>query len=59
MNFPVLIGGVDAIDLTRTLGNRAAVLPYTVVIDRQGRVAAIEVGAANEGKLSALLASLL
>jgi thiol-disulfide isomerase/thioredoxin len=59
MNFPVLIGGVDAIDLTRALGNRAAVLPYTVVIDRQGRLAAVERGVANEGKLSALLASLL
>lgn len=59
MNFPVLIGGVDAIDLTRKLGNRAAVLPYTVVIDRQGRVAAVEIGAAKESKLSALLASLL
>jgi thiol-disulfide isomerase/thioredoxin len=59
MNFPVLIGGPDAIDLTRGLGNRAAVLPYTVVIDRQGRIAAVEMGAAKEGKLSALLASLL
>jgi thiol-disulfide isomerase/thioredoxin len=59
MNFPVLIGGPDAIDLTRALGNRAAVLPYTVVIDRQGRIAAVEMGAATEGKLSALIASLL
>jgi thiol-disulfide isomerase/thioredoxin len=59
MNFPVLIGGIDAIDLTRALGNRAAVLPYTVVVDREGRVAAVEVGAAKESKLSALLASLL
>jgi len=59
MNFPVLIGGVDVIDLTRALGNRAAVLPYTVVIDRQGRVAAVEMGAAKERQLTALLASLL
>jgi thiol-disulfide isomerase/thioredoxin len=59
MNFPVLIGSVDAIELTRTLGNRAGVLPYTVVIDRTGRIASIEVGAAKESKLRALLASLL
>jgi thiol-disulfide isomerase/thioredoxin len=59
MNFPVLIGGSDAIDLTRALGNRGAVLPYTVVIDRDGRIAAVEMGAAKENKFSALLASLL
>ncbi|MGZ5127731.1 MAG: TlpA family protein disulfide reductase, partial [Burkholderiales bacterium] len=59
MNFPVLIGSVDAIELTRTLGNRAGVLPYTIVIDRTGRIAAIEVGAAKESKLRPLLASLL
>jgi thiol-disulfide isomerase/thioredoxin len=59
MNYPVLIGGVDAIDLTRRLGNRAAVLPYTVIIDRQGRVAGTEIGSAKQNKLSALLGSLL
>jgi thiol-disulfide isomerase/thioredoxin len=59
MNFPVLIGSVDAIELTRALGNRAGVLPYTIVIDRTGRIAAIEVGAAKESKLRPLLAALL
>jgi thiol-disulfide isomerase/thioredoxin len=59
MNFPVLIGNGDAIELTRTLGNRAGVLPYTIVIDRTGRIASIEVGAARESKLDALIASLL
>ena len=59
MNFPVLIGGIDAIEITRKLGNRAGVLPYTVVIDRQGRIAALEVGAAKESRLLPLLESLL
>ena len=59
MNFPVLIAGIDAIDMTRKLGNRAGVLPYTVVIDRQGRVVALQVGAVKEGKLVPLLESLL
>ena len=59
MNFPVLIGGMDAIEITRGLGNRAGVLPYTVVIDRQGRIAALEAGAAKESKLVPLLESLL
>jgi thiol-disulfide isomerase/thioredoxin len=59
MNFPILIGGADAIELTRKLGNRAAVLPFTLVITRQGKVVETHVGVAREAKLEALLASLL
>ena len=59
MNFPILIGRVDAIDLTKSLGNRAGVLPFTVVLGRDGRVAGREVGIVKEAKIEALLASLL
>jgi thiol-disulfide isomerase/thioredoxin len=59
MNFPILIGGAEAVELARKLGNPAGVLPYTVIVDRQGRVAATKIGAAQEGKLGPLLASLL
>jgi len=59
MNFPVLIGSADAIELSRKLGNRAGVLPFTVVLTRDGRIAATEVGAAKEARLETFLASLL
>jgi thiol-disulfide isomerase/thioredoxin len=59
MNFPVLVGGVEVIDLTRRLGNRAGVLPFTVVLSREGKVVSTEVGAAREAVLEPLLASLL
>jgi thiol-disulfide isomerase/thioredoxin len=59
MNFPILIGGVDALDLTRALGNRASVLPFTVVIGRDGKIVSSEVGVAKEAKLEPLLSSLL
>lgn len=59
MNFPILIGGVDSIELARKLGNRAGVLPFTVILDREGKVVATEVGAAKEAKLEPLLKSLL
>lgn len=59
MNFPILIGGVDAIELTRTLGNRAGVLPFTVIVARDGRIAGREVGAVKEGPLEAQLLQLL
>ena len=50
MNFPVLIGGAEAIELTRTLGNKASVLPYTVILNRDGSIAATEMGAVKEGR---------
>ena len=59
MNFPVLIGGVEVIDLSRRLGNRAGVLPFTVVLGRDGRIKASAVGAAKPEKLEPLLTSLL
>ena len=59
MNFPTLIGGVDAIELSRKLGNRAGVLPFTVVIDRQGKVADVHVGAVKEASFEAKLQPLL
>jgi thiol-disulfide isomerase/thioredoxin len=59
MNFPVLIGGPDAIDLARRTGNRSAVLPYTIVIDSKGRVAMAEIGVVKESRVEPLLASLL
>jgi thiol-disulfide isomerase/thioredoxin len=59
MNFPVLIGGIDTIELARTLGNRAGVLPFTVIVTREGRIARADVGAAKEAQFEPLVASLL
>jgi len=36
INFPVLLGGTDAIELSQQLGNRFSGLPFTVVFDRDG-----------------------
>ncbi len=38
VEYPVLIGDQEGIALTQAYGNRLGVLPYTVVIDRQGRI---------------------
>ena len=59
MNFPILVGGSDAIELTRLLGNRAGVLPFTVVLNRKGDIALREIGIVEEAPMEALLSSLL
>jgi hypothetical protein len=59
MNFPILVGGADAIELTRSLGNKASVLPFTVILTREGRIAKTETGAVKEGRFESFVVSLL
>ena len=59
MNFPVLLGAVDAVELTRSLGNRTGALPFTVILGRDGQIAARHTGMLKEDRLEALLSSLL
>lgn len=38
INYPVLVGELDAINIAKAYGNRLGTLPYTVVLDRSGRI---------------------
>lgn len=44
LDYPVLVGGEDAIELSRTLGNRIQVLPFSVLVDRDGRLLQVQIG---------------
>lgn len=55
INYPVLLGGVDAVDVSRRAGNRLGALPFTVMIDRSGRLVGAHLGVVKEAKLEALL----
>jgi thiol-disulfide isomerase/thioredoxin len=57
--YPLLIGGMEAMNLSKALGNRAEVLPFTVVLDRSGRLAYAHAGALTEASLDAILSPLL
>lgn len=59
INYPLLIGGLDAVELSRQAGNKAGVLPYTLLLDRSGKVAASLVGTLTEAKMREYLAPLL
>jgi thiol-disulfide isomerase/thioredoxin len=59
INYPVLVGGLGSLDLLRQVGNKAGVLPYTVVIDRQGRLAGQKIGGIKPEELETLLSPLL
>jgi thiol-disulfide isomerase/thioredoxin len=59
INYPVLIGGLDIMDLLRQAGNRAGVLPYTLIIDRKGNLVGQERGGLKETKLGGIIQPLL
>jgi thiol-disulfide isomerase/thioredoxin len=59
VNYPVLVAGMEAIDLTRRLGNRAGALPYTLILDRNGKVIAMHLGLISEAELTRIITPLL
>lgn len=59
LNYPALIGGYGAMELSRTLGNSAMALPFTVVIRRDGTLAHTQLGPIKASQLDAILRELL
>ena len=59
MNYPVLLGDLDGIDLARRTGNAQGGLPYTVVIDRSGNIVATQLGKLSHEKLEGIIKPLL
>jgi thiol-disulfide isomerase/thioredoxin len=55
INYPVLVAGATAIDLIRRLGNAAAALPFTVLLDRSGTLVHRQLGALSRAELDRLL----
>ena len=51
VRYPLMIGSIEVMDLARRLGNNAAGLPYTVVLDRAGRVVKTHLGGISESEL--------
>ena len=58
INYPLLIGGLDSMELLRDAGNRAGVLPYTLIIDRAGNLVSREPGGLKEARLEGILSPL-
>jgi thiol-disulfide isomerase/thioredoxin len=59
LNYPALVGGYGAIELSGTLGNKLMALPFTVIVDRKGRIAHTQLGPLREAKLRSIIGTLL
>ena len=51
VNYPILLGEMEAVDVARKIGNRLGGLPFTVVIDRNGRIVASAMGGVTLAKM--------
>lgn len=59
LNYPSLVGGYGALELSKTLGNKVMALPFTIILDRKGRVAYTQLGVVQSEKLASILGQLL
>ncbi|HVO87065.1 MAG TPA: TlpA disulfide reductase family protein [Casimicrobiaceae bacterium] len=58
LNYPTLVGGLGAMELSRQLGNDLMALPFTVVLDRDGRIVHTHLGPLREAELQRLIKQL-
>ena len=59
LNYPSLVGGYGALEVSKSFGNTIMALPFTLIIDREGQVAYTQLGPLKPGKLDAIVRKLL
>jgi thiol-disulfide isomerase/thioredoxin len=60
MNYTLLLGGVQtSVELMKATGNPKSGLPFTLVIDRQGKIIAQKLGAMSKTEMEAAIKQIL
>lgn len=59
MNYPVLLADMAVVEITKQAGNQAGGLPFTVILDREGKWVSSESGILDEKTLNSLVEPLL
>lgn len=59
LNYPALIGGYGALELSKTMGNRLSALPFTIIVDRQGNIAHTQLGLLKPEQLRSIVGKLI
>lgn len=59
INYPVLVGGTDVINLAESLGDATGTLPYTVIIDRHKKIRFVKNGLLGGKQAEQIIKSLL
>jgi thiol-disulfide isomerase/thioredoxin len=59
LNYPALIGGYGAVELSKSLGNGIGALPYTLIVDRSGSITRKQLGPVKIAYLRDIIGQLL
>lgn len=59
LNYPSLIGGTNAIAVAEAYGNSIGILPYTVLVDRSGKIAYVQYGELTRDSAEQMILNLL
>jgi thiol-disulfide isomerase/thioredoxin len=59
LNYPALIGGMGAIELSKTFGNSLSALPFTIVVDPKGSIVLTQLGVLKPSQLQGFINKLL
>ena len=59
VNYPILAGELEVIQLAEAYGNNIGALPYTVIIDRNGQIAHVKPGILPTEEAENIISSLL
>jgi thiol-disulfide isomerase/thioredoxin len=59
INYPILVGDIDAFSLAEAMGNPQGALPYTVIINRDGEIVDSHLGRIHIEKVEKILKPLL
>ncbi|SNX29007.1 Thiol-disulfide isomerase or thioredoxin [Polynucleobacter meluiroseus] len=59
ISYPIVIGGLEGSNISKLLGNSQGALPYTVVINPQGKVISSKLGEISEDELRNAIKSAL
>lgn len=59
INYPILVGELDAMELSRKAGNTLNGLPFTAIIDRHGQIVGTKAGRLTQTALESVILPLL
>ncbi|HTS21902.1 MAG TPA: TlpA disulfide reductase family protein [Casimicrobiaceae bacterium] len=59
LNYPALVGSYEALDVAKPLGDALLGLPFTVILDRQGRIVHTQLGPMKPTQLRAIISKFL
>jgi len=59
LNYPALIGGIGAMELSKAMGNDLMALPFTIIVARDGKVVHRQLGPLKHAQLQQIVTKLL